>query len=323
VQTAFARSVTCQAFSLLVGALGCISCTSDGPVIEADALPPIARLVVGEAANRLDDHGRFILDEPLDLPYPQITATQAVSLADAFQKVAIVGLLQALEDERGGGINPAAMQVCGRIFYAEPAVEALPAEVLPGVRRAFGPHWIVNYCGASGKPEVAFAVSAYATNLRIENGKLVYPTSGNGEYFRVIGIPKSRQDGISGEPEVAAAQVAALTGVRVSAVPHLVSIPGQIAPEVAIWRVEIERPANVRGKDTGVAQLSSTLYFTDDMRWGHRGPWTAQSAAPSRFEYRWPIFTGGSGDPPIWRTGSVNVRPGFALRIEPIAEILK
>jgi hypothetical protein len=322
VETPLTSRTAWRVFFLLVTGFGCISCTSDGPVIEAEPLPLLARVVVGEAANRLDDQGRFVLDEPLNLPYPQITATQAVALADAFQKVAVVGILGALEEERGAGINPAAMKACGRVFYAEPAIEALPAEVLPALQRAFGPHWIVNYCGASGKPEVAFAVSSYATNLSVDNGKLVYPTGDNGEYFRAIGIPKARQGGISGEPEVAAAQVAASTGARVSGVPHLVSIPGAIAPEVAIWRVEIERPVTVRAKNSRGEQRSSILYFTDDMRWGHRGYWTSPTDAPARFEFRWPTNMGVPG-PPTWRTGRVNVRPGFALRVEPIAEILK
>jgi hypothetical protein len=308
---------------LVVGALGIIGCTAEPPVVDPDPLPPLARIVVGEAANKLDNHGRFVLNAPLDLPYPQITMQQAADLADAFQKEAVLALLTALEKMRGGGINPNSMKICGRIFYAEPAIEALPNEVAPAIRRALGPYWIANYCGSSGYPEVAFAVSAYATNLRIEGGKIIYPRLDGGGYFRAIGIPKDRRKGVTGEPEVAAAEVAAVSGSSIAKVPRLVFIPDQIAPEVALWLVEIERPVIVRRKRTGGNAQASRIYFTDDMRWGHRGSWIAQDEALTQFEYHWAIPSAARGVAPIFRKGIARVRSGLALRIEPVSEVVK
>ena len=68
-------------------------------------------------------------------------------------------------------LDPSRLRVCGRTYYAEPAVEPLPPTVGPAFRHSYGPQWIVTLCGASGIPEVSVSVAAYATDVGLENGR--------------------------------------------------------------------------------------------------------------------------------------------------------
>ena len=304
---------------LLVGSLAIVGCSSDDRVIEPTPVSSIKQAVVGVAADRLDPDGHFMLDGPLDLPYPQITADRAIALADAFRSGPLASFVPLLERDRGSGIKASALKNCGRTYYAEPAIGAIPSSVHPAIRRAHGPHWILNYCGESGLPEVALAVSAYATDLKIENGMLVYPLLYGGEYFHPIGIPKNRRESLPGSPEAAAAEAAAVSGVRVASVPRLVTLP-RMAPALSFWQFELEHSATLRGRTSKRDTSTAKIYFTDDSRWGHRGRWISQIGGPTEFEYTWPVPSEKAGVPATFLKGRVTARPGFSIRIEPVEE---
>ncbi len=279
----------------------------------------VAAFVTGEAAANLDANGRLILSGPLDLPYPQITAERARELAEAFRVIHLPMIVHVMEKDRGAGINVSSLRVCGRTYYAEPSIEPLPPSVHPGLRRAYGPRWIVTLCGASGLPEVSVAVAAYSTDLGLENGRLIYPFEGGG-FFSAIGIPVGNLEGLPGFPETAVASVAARTGARVGKMPRLVTLPRKL-PQLSYWRLELERPVSMRSLKSGKVRADSSIFFIDDPRWGHRGSWLAEKDGPVVYEYGWVMPPSRYGEAATSGKSTVAARPGMPIKLEPVDEI--
>jgi hypothetical protein len=281
----------------------------------------IAPFVTGDAASSLTLQGGIGLPGPLALPYPQISEEQAVELADTFRKVHLPGILPAIEKERRAGIDPSQLHSCGRTFYAEPSVEPLPATVTPAIRRAYGPWWLVTLCGKAGSPEVSIAVSAFATDLSIRNGLLVYPPDG-GEFFHPLGIPIDRSDGIPGPPEDAIAQLADRTGLRINQLPHLVFLPRTL-PQRGYWRLMLEAPGEFNTTDR-VTRQSEIVYYSTDAEGphrGHRGSWLETQGDPREYEYTW---IGSQAQAfrqrPTFVKSRVAARADMALKLDPVAE---
>lgn len=276
----------------------------------------VAAFVTGEAAASLDREGRLILPGALELPYPQITAERARLLADAFRRIHLPGIIQVMERDRGAGINPSNLRACGRVYYAEPAVEPLPLTAGPAAVRAYGPKWIVTLCGPTGVGEVSVAVAAYATDLRLENGDLVYPSHGGG-FFSSLGIPVENREGLPGYPETAVASVVTKTGLRLSKTPRLVTLP-RTAPHLSYWKLELERPARVRSLTTGNTHEVANVFFLDHRWFGHRGSWIAHHAAPAEYEYVWARPPSTFGERPIFLKSRIPARPGMPIKLEPV-----
>ncbi|SRR6266545_2941680 len=116
--------------------------------------PSVAAFVTAEAAANLDTDGRVTLPGPLDLPHPQITEAHARALADAYRRIHLPQVIGVMEEDRGAGINASKLRACGRAYYAEPAMEELPPDVTPATLRAYGPRWLITFCGRAGNPEV-------------------------------------------------------------------------------------------------------------------------------------------------------------------------
>jgi len=294
------------------------SCDDAAEVVRPTPPTSVAAFVTAEAAANLDTDGRVILPGPLTQPYPQITESQARGFADAYRRIHLPHVIGVIERDRGGGIDVGKLRSCGRAYHVEPAIEPLPPNVLPAARRAYGPRWLITFCGSAGTPQVSVAVSAYATDLALENGRLIYPVEG-GEFFFVAGIPIGQADGLPGQPESAIAWFAARTGIRISRVPHLVMLP-RTWPQLAYWKLELERPAMLRSLRAGKTRSVSTVYFIDDSRWGHRGIWIADESAPLSHRFKSPMPVTRYGERPTSLTGEVRVRAGFALKLEPVEE---
>jgi len=280
---------------------------------------PVTAFVTPEVAANLDADGRLILSGPLELPYPQITAERARELAEAFRVIHLPMIVQVMEKDRGAGINVSQLRVCGRTYYAEPTVEPLPPTVGGAFRRAYGPHWVVSLCGRSGVPEVSVSVAAYATDLGLEDGRLIYPQFEGGMFFSSVGIPVGSPEGVPGYPESAVASVATKTGVRVSKTPRLVTLPRTMA-QLSYWTLELERPAIVRSLTTGRARADANIFFLDNPPSGHNGSWIADEEAPTGYEYVWAIGPERYGERPTFFKSTVAARPGMPIKLEPVDE---
>ena len=243
----------------LLMASGCehASTVPVGPPSKAE-LPIIAGLVVDEAANALGHDGQLRLDAPMPLSSSrrEITELRARELAQAFVVTHARGMRKVLERDHGSSINVDALHVCGRVWYANSSFAPLPAEVPAVYHRIFGPRWLVTLCGAGEQPQASVAVSAYATELAIKDGRLNYPSTFGSE-LRVLGIPKALATGLPSSPERAVELAAKLTGARVAGVPELIAPPPGQYPQTARWRLRLEKNVTLAGHEVGMNVAST------------------------------------------------------------------
>src|SRR5437762_784438 len=263
------------AFAVLACSLTCERRGSLAPPSPAE-LPRITSPVVGPPAAALQDNGELRLNTPTPLTpdRSEIGEARARELAQAFIATHGRGFQSSLEADHGGSIDLAALHLCGRVWYANAAFAPLPAVVPDPWQRHYGPWWLLTFCGAGERPQVSLAVSAYATEMTIKSGRLVYPHV-FAEEFEVLGIPATLAAGLPPSPERAVERAATVTGVRVAGVPELIAAPPGEFPQSARWRLRLERPVDITARDenqtrhliTGVTEIfvSTTHFATPDL----------------------------------------------------------
>jgi hypothetical protein len=239
---------------------------SDSPSPPSTPQLPIRSLVTGAAAAGLTAAGKFKLGGPPADATAQISRARAEELAAIWPGQFGVWIRPRLEREHGAAVDLANLRVCGETVYAEspyePVEATLARKLAVGVyRRVFGPWWITQLCGVQGKPEVILAISAYASDLSIEGGKIQMPSVG-GEWFAHEGIPRSLQVPLLPSAELAAVETAKRTGRRVAEVPQLV-IPSRPDgfPYHARWRIVLEDVAAATRIKDGSRKESREFYF--------------------------------------------------------------
>ena len=192
---------------------------------------------------------------------PEITAAQAEDLARAWRLDFGSWVEPALESERGASIDLAHLSVCGQTLYVQnyfelPDMGLMSNPIAAAVVRGRGPWWLVSLCGGAQDVQVLLAVSAYATDLGLQQGHLVVPPVG-GTWFVSLGVPRGAGSFLP-SPEDVVVAVAQLTGRHVSAVPALIA-PAFAIPQMAQWRVILDAPAAVRRTD-GSRVTTTELY---------------------------------------------------------------
>jgi hypothetical protein len=113
----------------------------------------------------------------------------------------------------------------------------------------------------NGRRRMAVAVSALAVDLRIENGRILFPFVAGVEFVAEGIAPAQVIDGEYGNPEGAVARAFAQTGQRIRAVPELIAgRRGVASPLKASWRVELERPVRLMRVRTGTVTEDQIVY---------------------------------------------------------------
>jgi len=257
-----ARSTVVAAL-VLVGA-GCSEHADGGPQVPDPNGPQSLSLYLsGAAAEQLQPDGSLRISNVQTAGRrPQIDETRARDIATAFIATHLAGLLAALERDRGASINAENVAVCPRVFYAESAFEELPEEV-PGVyHRMYGPWWLTSLCTPAGEPVVALGISAYATELGISGGKLMYPENSGGE-FRWVGIRPGDDNLLPVSPENAVRLAAGMANRRISAITRLVARrPGSGYPQLSQWQLTLDREADVRIPETATVARTRELFVS-------------------------------------------------------------
>lgn len=247
---------------LAASALGLLAvfaaCSDESPT---RALPTASRLqavVTGAAATALDQDGRIHLPAPARGAERELTAVEAVTFASAWTRDYAPMTRSWLEDTHGAAIDFKTLTSCGRPLYARSAFNAPPQGIPGPYRRIHGPWWLVTFCDAARAPSVSIAVSAWATELTMESGKLRFPRVGGTELV-AVGIPVGHVGEYPSAPEVAMEFAARQTGRRVSEVPELVTpLQTDGPPQLARWRVTLDGLARVR---TGLGERAITEVF--------------------------------------------------------------
>jgi hypothetical protein len=271
----------------LVGLLIVITaCSGDSPV---PVLPTTSRLqasAIGAAAAAIGPDGRIQLAAPVGEGERELTGAEATSYAEAWARD--YGLMSRswLEQTRGAAIDPRTLKSCTRALYARSTLNAPAANIPAPYRRVHGPWWLVTLCDQAGTPTVSVAVSAWATDLTMEKGRLRFPRIGGAELV-AIGIPVGHIGEYPSAPELAIEIAARQTGRRVSQLPELVT-PPQIdgPPQLARWRLKLDGPSALRTK-TGVRTVNEV--FVSPASVGKVGLVTsiAASGQPATIDLDW------------------------------------
>lgn len=228
---------------LLAGSL--VSCQSEFPTAPQPTVNELRESLTGEAAMAVNEAGKFVLPAPPPSLASVVSPGQASSLAVVWARQFGPLFRANLEGVHGGPIGLAKLAACGRPLYAGSAFEEPPLDVLPAARRAVGPWWLITLCEGTS-PKVSVAVSAWATELTIENDRIVFPTNSGMEFYG-HGIPLGHSGEYPVSPERAAVSIARETGRRVSSIPSLIAdFRSRGHPGHARWGGQLESSVAVR-----------------------------------------------------------------------------
>jgi len=194
-------------------------------------------------SERIGPDGRFGLST--SGREDEITALRAQELTTVWAKRFAPLEMKWLEETRGAAVNFKSLVVCGRALYARGAFERLPVTVPAPKRKPYGSWWLVTLCAGS-EPQVSLAVSAEATELRIENGHIVFPFISGNEFF-AIGIPPGHTGEFPMSPERAVVQLSGNHHALASTVPELrMPLPLKGGPpQASRWRITLDHSVNV------------------------------------------------------------------------------
>lgn len=215
----------------------------------------VASAVVGDAAAKLDVSGHFTHLSAQE--EGELGAGEAVRIANIYAKQFVPLEHTSLGKERGGPIDLRNLVVCGRPLYAASPFEPLPPSVPLRDRRPYGAYWMITLC-AKGVPQVSLAVSALATDLKIENGKIRFPFNFGNEFY-TQGIPLGHQGEFPSAPEVAVVRTAEFSGRHASSVPELI-MPATTEglPQEARWHIKLDNSTDVATNSGN--RLADVLY---------------------------------------------------------------
>lgn len=276
--------------------------------------------VSGSASQALNADGQFVLGPAPKMPLPTIDEGEARQRAVAWARTYAQYTIGMLERGHGAPIDVNSIQPCRRTFFVDTPYEPVPAGMPNHLRNAYGPWWLVTLCSTEGVPQVSLAVAAYATDVKVVDGRIVFPNVHGNEFFP-LGIPLGQALTITPERAVEAAHEA--TGRRAAEVPQLVLDGSFQVPQHARWRFRLEAPAALKVKGTGKPMASQELYVTHHAR--ERAPQLAVFDPAGRRHTERTYYI-----PPQRRDGKpqridlrVQARPGYALvpvQVEPAAE---
>ena len=160
---------TLVALGIVVGLVACVGCGGDDPVApESPSVPRVLEsYVTGEAAKLLDASGRLILPAPIPGQFPEIPASRASELAQAFVTTFGPYAKGDWEEWRGRTIRVERLTVCGRVTYARSSYEPALPDLTLWARKLLGSWWLVTLCDGKSA-EVLIAVSVHDTDVRID-----------------------------------------------------------------------------------------------------------------------------------------------------------
>jgi hypothetical protein len=314
----------------LAGFLGllALACTSRDQELVGNIPQSLGSAITGAAAASVDATGRFAVQQSRPRPSNEIDEDRARRVAGAYLQLQGPFLQGALEGDRGGPIDIAALRSCGRAFYAESPYEPIaPGPDVPDIAfRLYGSWWVVGFCGSAGNLEVSVAVSAVATVDEVD-GKLTRPPAGN--EFITAGVPSTWDSPVGLAPETAALKAHDQTHRLVASAPRLTLRSLQEAqPQGALWSFELDgnaRMLNPRtGKRTDVRKvymgLPDPMVRSDIARSKVRIPLADQ---PSQVTTRLPIPKARLSSPtedPVLKVVDVTVtrRSDTPVRFEPV-----
>jgi len=250
-----------------LAAVAAVGCAERDPGVIAPQPPKsrVAAALTPSAGVVFNTDGKIVLPAPRGGPYAELSAARATALAQAWTRHFAPWSASFLEETHGAPIDLQRLRPCGRALYARAAFETPPADLPAPLRRPYGPWWLVTMCSATGVPQVSVAVSAWATEVRLVDGRIRFPEGVvAGNEFLGLGIPQGHTGEYPVSPEAAVTRAFAQTRRHVAAVPELVmASPDQAPPQGAHWTLQLDGPAELRrgGARAGAAPVSASRVY--------------------------------------------------------------
>jgi hypothetical protein len=244
----------------LVALLALTGCGHDNPVApEVEKNPDIRNYVVQEAAAALGSDGRFRIPPDINQTPESsqpLSAARASELAAAFVRSYGLAFLHFWEQDRGGSIELALLEVDPRVYPIQSPFGAVPpAGCHPAFTRLFGSYYQLTL-DEGERSEVLMAVSAQLDDYGVDSqGNLTEPSL-TGMDFLHEGIPLDGATFSPLSPEQAVAAAARATRARIRSVPVLVRRDPSYSPTVALWRLSLDREVNIALQDGSKGQTS-------------------------------------------------------------------
>lgn len=253
-------------FAVLVA--GCDSPTGPDALHPADARP----YVVGAALANLDAHGRFQFSDPAALDLGEgVSPERARELASAAVRdfvnsntIPIPGATsfkEFIEARHGAPIDWERVRAGPRLFNIESHLEPLPQSVFLPLRRQFGLRYAVPFLVDDVQVAVV-TVSALATNLTIENGRLRRdPTAFGGGEFSWHGAPRTWKLGVPVFPEEVVRFVFEATGAKVREVPVAARVSRLFSTgSNSRWIVVLDHSVEFVAAHNGAVLMTDTVH---------------------------------------------------------------
>ena len=209
MKCSWTRLCSVWVFSLL--ALG--ACTDRPPTAPKRVSDSQVRAAVtAQVASSLDESGQFKFPPTA---IGDINAEHARRLAEAYWKTYSSAIRPGAAWDRDAPVAPD-LKSCGRVYLAESAYEALPADTPSEFRRSNGSQWLVRFCSGS-EQQLVIAVAADANDLVIgRDGRIMNARGGD---FLSVGVYAGAT--VPMDPETAVVEAAREVGARVAGLPVL------------------------------------------------------------------------------------------------------
>lgn len=189
-----------------------------------------------------------------------LTEAEARDLARAWVETFKVVAHESLQKEHGRPIEWSATALCPVAYLTSPYYTEVAPEVDAVTRRSLGPYWLVGICHTDGTPAVSIAVSALATDVRIENGKLRFPQYAGGEFY-AMGVPAGWAGPVAVSPAQAVTMASGKFQAQVAQSIELVaSHPHFGPPQAATWKVVLDRDIAELGPRSRSEDPGSTVF---------------------------------------------------------------
>lgn len=293
------RTIVALARSVLMGVLVAVMACVDPVAPEVDE-PDVRPYVTAAVASTLDARGRFVFSTPtIVTPFPTITESTAITLAVAFLNTfaSHSGFVAALRRQRGADVPLGDLRPDGRVEFADSPYDHATVDSA-FLRRVTGPQFLVRF-SANGVPYVTVVVSAYATELRVVSGRLVYPQTSGGEFaIFATRLGHAYESPVSAEQ--ATKSVATGTRALVAQVPSLL-VPDRFhAFQMSRWRIVLDRDVEVEVLSTGARVRVSSLYVGLSLRseWANGTAWYIPASQQASAQLMW-LANGSSYQVPV------------------------
>jgi hypothetical protein len=193
-----------------------------------------------------------------------------------------------LSTDRGAPVDVTQLVQCGDVLYAaspygdveqDAALLPISDATKQAARRYVGSVWLVSLC-ERGAPAVSVAVSSLASDVVVVHGHITENPTGNN--FFTTGIPLAAGQ-LPAPAEQIVQEVANRTGRRVASVPELVRAPIPYAPQMARWRMRLDRKVGYAGRASHVSGSADEIYVGFGESWHERGllaPHGSQAGPP-------------------------------------------